>query len=300
MDRIMAARVFVDLSRSGSFTRTADRLKMSRPMVSRHLELMESWLQARLFHRTTRKISLTTAGEACLPEVERWLAQAQQLESMLVAEQQPAGTIRLATTMSFGFSQLVPALNGFMAQYPRVLVELELQDHVTDLTTERIDLALRFATQPDPSLIGKPIGLCESVLVASPAYLERCGVPQQPEDLQHHHCVGYRNFSRQKGRHVWHLHHPTEGERSIDVECRLTSNEVTALMTAAREGMGIAMQPTYLVSELLQQGELQQVLPQWTLDDLKIYVLYASRKHQSTAVRALIDYLEVWFKQQVW
>ncbi|MAX98372.1 MAG: LysR family transcriptional regulator [Oceanospirillaceae bacterium] len=296
MDRILAARVFVDLAYSGSFTRTADRLDMSRPMVTRHLEAMESWLQTRLFHRTTRKISLTTAGAECLAEVEELLQQAEKLEQMHVDHQEPSGQIRLATSMSFGFTQLVPALRGFMQRYPRVLVDLELQDTVTDLTAQRIDLALRFASNPDPSLIGKPIALCESVLVASPEYLKRRGVPQEPEDLQQHDCLGYRNF----GRHVWNLHHDTLGNRAVDMHCRLTANEVTALMTAAELGMGIALQPTYMVSKLLQSGALVTVLPQWRPEDLKIYVLYASRKHQSKAVRTLIDYLDDWFKQNPW
>lgn len=296
MDRITAAKVFVDLAYSGSFTRTADRLDMSRPMVSRHLEAMESWLQARLFHRTTRKISLTSAGEACLAEVEQWLGQAEQLEQSVVADQAPAGQIRLATSMSFGFSQLVPALQGFMALYPRVTVDLRLQDTVTDLTAERIDLALRFANNPHPSLIGKPIAVCESVLVAAPAYLQAHGTPQRPQDLTQHDCLGYRNF----GRHVWHLSHARLGDCAIDVNYRLTADEVTALMAAAREGMGVAMLPTYLVQSLLASDELTTVLPDWRLEDLKIYALYASRKHLSPAVRTLIDYLDSWFRQQPW
>jgi DNA-binding transcriptional LysR family regulator len=296
VDRITAARVFVDLARSGSFTRTADRLEMSRPMVSRHLELMENWLQARLFHRTTRRISLTSAGEQCLAEVEQWLEQATRLEQLNAVQQQPAGQIRLATSMSFGFSQLVPALQDFMQRYPLVTVDLQLQDTVTDLTAERIDLALRFASNPDPALIGKPIALCESVLVATPGYLQQRSVPQHPQDLARHDCLGYRNF----GRHVWHLHHPELGDYDVDIRCRLTANEATALMSAARYGMGIAMQPTYLVSELIRSGELVTVLPQWRPEDLKIYVLYASRKHQSAAVRALIDHLQQWFQQPPW
>ena len=199
------------------------------------------------------------------------------------------------TLCAFSNTNAVHA-ESFMQRYPRVLVDLELQDTVTDLTAQRIDLALRFASNPDPSLIGKPIALCESVLVASPEYLKRRGVPQEPEDLQQHDCLGYRNF----GRHVWNLHHDTLGNRAVDMHCRLTANEVTALMTAAELGMGIALQPTYMVSKLLQSGALVTVLPQWRPEDLKIYVLYASRKHQSKAVRTLIDYLDDWFKQNPW
>ncbi|WP_432695134.1 LysR family transcriptional regulator [Marinobacterium sp. YM272] len=296
MDRVTAAKVFVDLAYSGSFTRTADRLEMSRPMVSRHLEAMESWLQARLFHRTTRKISLTSAGEQCLPEVEAWLEQADALPQLGTAQQEPSGHLRLATSMSFGFSQLVPALKGFMSQYPRVTIDIELQDTVTDLTAQRIDLTLRFASNPDPALIGKPVATCESVLVASPDYLEQRGVPPNPQALSEHDCLGYKNF----GRHVWHLRNSQDETVDIDIRCRLSANEVTAVMKAALEGMGIAMQPTYLVAGYLASGELVPVLPQWRPEDLKIYILYASRKHQLPAVRALIDYLESWFRNNPW
>lgn len=296
MDRVTAAKVFVDLAYSGSFTRTADRLEMSRPMVSRHLEAMESWLQARLFHRTTRKISLTSAGEQCLPEVEAWLEQAEALPLLGVHEQDPGGHLRLATSMSFGHSQLVPALKGFMEQYPRVTVELELQDSVTDLTAQRIDLALRFAANPDPALIGKPIALCESVLVASPDYLARRGAPETPQALAEQDCLGYRNF----GRHVWHLRDAAGEINEAEIRCRLTANEVTALMSAALQGMGIAMLPTYMTQRYLESGELKPVLADYKPEDLKIYILYVSRKHQLPAMRALIDYLEAWFRDNPW
>lgn len=295
MDRVIAAKVFVDLACSGSFTRTADRLDMSRPMVSRYIEEMESWLQTRLFHRTTRKISLTTAGERYVSEVEDWLDQAERLEQAGREREEPMGNLRLATSMSFGFSQLVPALKGFLQRYPKVNVDLELQDTVTDLTSQRIDLAIRFAANPDPALIGKPIGVCKSVLVAAPEYLQRCGSPQTPQALVDHDCLGYRNF----GRHVWHLSCEDEVQ-SVDIRCRLNANEVTALMNAAVQGMGIAMQPTYLVEDYLKSGKLVVVLPHWQPDELKIYALYASRKHQSLAVRALIDYLEAYFQKQTW
>lgn len=295
MDRVIAAKVFVDLACSGSFTRTADRLDMSRPMVSRYIEEMESWLQTRLFHRTTRKISLTTAGERYVSEVEDWLDQAERLEQAGREREEPMGNLRLATSMSFGFSQLVPALKGFLQRYPKVNVDLELQDTVTDLTSQRIDLAIRFAANPDPALIGKPIGVCKSVLVAAPEYLQRCGSPQTPQALVDHDCLGYRNF----GRHVWHLSCEDEVQ-SVDIRCRLNANEVTALMNAAVQGMGIAMQPTYLVEDYLKSGKLVVVLPHWQPDELKIYALYVSRKHQSLAVRALIDYLEAYFQKQTW
>ncbi|MEZ8081004.1 LysR family transcriptional regulator [Enterovibrio norvegicus] len=295
MDRITAAKVFVDVAYSGSFTATADRLDMSRPMVTRYIEAMENWLQTRLLNRTTRKVSLTSAGETCLADVERLLEKADELTLLTTANDELTGTIRLATSMSFGYAQLVPALKGFMLAHPSVVIDVDLEDSTTDLTRERIDLALRIASDPDPSLIGKPIAPCESVLVASPGYLDKSSEIKHPRDLEVHECLGYKNFER----HVWHLHKDADIE-SIDISCHLTANDATLLTQAAIAHLGIAMQPKYLVAKHLQSGELVEVLPSWKPKDMQVYVLYSSRKNMPPAVRALIDHLSDYFSAQHW
>lgn len=295
MDRLTAAKVFVDVAYSGSFTATADRLEMSRPMVTRYIETMEDWLQTRLLHRTTRKISLTTAGERCLAEVEQWLQAAESLTFVSRDAGALSGKIRLAASMSFSHSQLIPAITGFMAEHPKVEIDIDLQDTTSDLIAERIDLAIRIAANPDPSLIGKPIGRCASVLVASPAYLAASPVVVNPEDLAQQRCLGYKNFEQ----HVWHLKRGDE-HTSVNVQCQLTANEATTLLEAARHGAGIAMQPTYLANSLIQQGHLTAVLPEWQPNDMAIYALYPSRKHLSPTVRALIDYLDAYFQVTRW
>lgn len=295
MDRLTAAKVFVDVATSGSFTATADRLEMSRPMVTRYIEAMESWLNARLLHRTTRKVSLTTAGEDCLEEVKLWLKQAESLGDLANTGGELSGTIRLATSMSFGYSQVVPVIQQFLALHPKVSIDVDLQDSVTDLTDSQIDIAIRIASTPDPSLIGKPIALCESVIVASPHYLTNSEPISTPGDLTQHTCLGYKNFQQ----HVWHLT-KADLQQSVEVSCRLTANEATTLLNAALCHGGLAMQPTYLVSQYLKNGQLKQVLPDWKPDDMTVYVLYSSRKHMRPAVRALIDYLSDYFATSRW
>lgn len=295
MDRLTAAKVFVDVATSGSFTATADRLEMSRPMVTRYIEAMESWLNARLLHRTTRKVSLTTAGEDCLEEVKLWLKQAESLGDLANTGGELSGTIRLATSMSFGYSQVVPVIQQFLALHPKVSIDVDLQDSVTDLTDSQIDIAIRIASTPAPSLIGKPIALCESVIVASPDYLANSEPISTPGDLTHHACLGYKNFQQ----HVWHLT-KADLQQSVEVSCRLTANEATTLLNAALCHGGLAMQPTYLVSQYLKNGQLKQVLPDWKPDDMTVYVLYSSRKHMRPAVRALIDYLSDYFATSRW
>ncbi len=197
--------------------------------------------------------------------------------------------------MSFGFAQLVPAVKGFMAQHPKVSIDLDLQDSVADLIENRIDLAIRIASTPDPALIGQPIALCESVLVASPEYIANNTAIIKPQDLMFQSCLGYKNFEQ----NIWHLSQEGEFE-SVDVKCRLTANEATALLHAALLGMGISLQPTYLVKDYIKSGELVSVLPDWKPNNLTVYALYSSRKHLSPTVRALIDYLKDYFSPLPW
>ena len=295
MDRLTAAKVFVDVATTGSFTATADRLNMSRPMVTRYIETMEAWLNSRLLHRTTRKVSLTTAGEICLEEVKQWLRQAESLSGLADTSGELSGTVRLATSMSFGYSQLVPAIQEFMVENPKVNIDIDLQDSVTDLTEKQIDLAIRTASAPDPSLIGKPISVCESVVVASPQYLTRNSTISEPSDLTNHTCLGYKHFQQ----HIWHLT-KDNSQQSVEVRCNLTANETTTLLHAALCGAGIAIQPTYLANQYIKSGQLQQVLPNWKPDDLIIYALYSSRKYMSPTVRTLIDYLSDYFSETHW
>jgi len=299
MDRVTAAKVFIEVAQSRSFSRTADRLNMSRPMVTRYIEAMEDWLKIRLLHRTTRKISLTSAGEACLKDVVLWLEQADKITSLANTSDELSGLVRMTSSMSFGFSQLMPAIQDFMVQHPKVYIDIDLEDSTADLTEKSIDLAIRIASNPDPSLIGKPIAVCESVLVASPAYLDQAqkalGRIQQPQDLSKHDCLGYKNFEQ----HIWHLSKQEQFE-SITVDCRLTINEATSILHGTLNGVGISMLPTYLVNRYINDGRLCHVLPEWKPKDMDIYALYSSRKHLSPNVRALIDHLEQYFAQHPW
>ncbi|MDH5975548.1 substrate binding domain-containing protein [Vibrio splendidus] len=248
-----------------------------------------------MLHRTTRKVTLTTAGERCLKDVEAWLEQAQSLVALSDNNEELSGMVKVTTSMSFGFSQLVPALWDFMSMHPKVHVDIDLQDSVADLAESQIDLAIRIASNPDSSLMGKPIGVCRSILVASPEYLTSKGNISEPDELSKHSCLGYKNFQQ----HVWHL---TEGseQKSVDVECKLTANEATTLLHAALLGGGVAIQPTYLANKYIESSKLPPVLSEWKPADLTIYALYSSRKYQSPIIRALINFLQKYFRDRPW
>ncbi|MFD2166321.1 LysR family transcriptional regulator [Thalassotalea euphylliae] len=295
MDRLVAAKVFLDVSKTGSFTASADRLNMSRPMVTRYVESMESWLNARLFHRTTRKVTLTHVGESCLEQVEAWVSQAEALSVISQIDTELSGNIKITAATSLATSQLIPAFASFMQRHPKVSIELDAQDVTADLIHDQIDIAVRISSSPSGSLIGKPIASCLSALVASPDYIDRKDAIKSASDLTAHQALGYKNF----GEQIWHL---SKGEsiESIKANCMFTTNEVLSLKQAVLSGMGIAMLPTYLVNDDIKRNALTQVLPEWTLPTMQIYVLYSSRKFQSPAVRALIDFLSDYFKDNPW
>ena len=154
---------------------------------------------------------------------------------------------------------------------------------------------IRISAAPDPTLIGPVLAPCSSVLVASPTYLERNGIPQIPSDLNEHRCVSYANF----GKSVWKLNRGEENAQ-VSLGSYFSANEATALLQGCLAGGGIALQPTYLANPYLRDGRLQQILPEWRLPEMSIYALYHSRKHSSPAVRALLDFLVEWFASVPW
>ncbi|MFN3440467.1 MAG: LysR family transcriptional regulator [Acidovorax sp.] len=288
MDRLTAMRVFAEVATSGSFSASADKLDMSRAMVTRYVGEMEQWLQARLLQRTTRSVTLTNAGELALRRCQQMLALTEDLEEETATTTEGAlrGQLRITCSVSFAFAQMGAAIADFLAQHPQLKIDLDASEGSLNLVEKRIDLAIRISAEPDPLLIGRPLARCDSALVASPAYLAAHGTPQLPADLAQHRCLSYANF----GKSVWQLTRSDEVAK-VGVTSHFSANEATTLMRAALAGGGIALQPTYLVNPYLQSGELQAVLPEWNLPVMTIYALYPSRRHLSPAVRALLDFL---------
>ncbi|SFD96165.1 LysR family transcriptional regulator [Paracidovorax konjaci] len=287
MDRLTAMQVYADVASTGSFTASAERLQMSRAMVTRYVAEMERWLGARLLQRTTRRVTLTDAGEQCL----RRCLQMIDIAREVVDETSPAdgmlrGQLRLTCSMSFGVAQLAAALGDFLARHPHLKVDLDVSEGNLNLVASRIDLAIRISDDPDPALIARPLAVCDSVLVASPAYLARAGRPAHPSELADHACLGHATF----GRSRWRF---TEDAETVEVPVttRFTANDAVLLLAAAESGAGVALQPTYLARPRIAAGALEALLPRWHPPELTVYALYPSRKHLPVAVRALLDFL---------
>jgi DNA-binding transcriptional LysR family regulator len=296
MDRLAAMRVFVEVAGTGSFSAAADKLDMSRAMVTRYVAELEQWLGARLLQRTTRSVTLTDAGEHCLRRSQQMLALMEDVEVETSSHDGALrGQLRITCSISFAYAQMAAAVVDFLKLHSQLKIDLNASEGALNLVEARIDLAIRISAEPDPALIGRVLAPCTSVLVASPAYLARHGVPRSPAELAAHRCLTYANF----GRSAWMLSRGAE-QVQVGVSSHFSANEATALLRAALAGGGLALQPTYLANPHLADGSLQQVLPDWTLPDMAIYALYTSRRYLSPAVRALLDFLAVRFARMAW
>jgi len=287
MDRLTATRVFVEVVERGSQTAAADALEMSRAMVSRYLGELETWVGARLLHRTTRKLSLTGAGEQLLGQCREMLAMADAMQSVSrTDEAAPRGTLRIACSQSLAQAWLVHALDDFTRLYPQVSVDLLVGSQAVNLVEARIDLALRITNQLDPNLIARQLAVCRSVVCATPAYLARHGTPQRPEDLAQHNCLSYAYF----GRSIWEFSRAGE-PHAVAVSGNLSANESMVLLEAVLADIGISLQPRYSVGAHLRSGALVQLLPDYEPQQLGIHALYGTRRQMPPALRALLDFL---------
>ncbi|MGY8831941.1 MAG: LysR family transcriptional regulator [Pseudomonadales bacterium] len=287
MDRLTATRVFVEVVERGSQTAAADALEMSRAMVSRYLGELETWVGARLLHRTTRKLSLTGAGEQLLGQCREMLAMADAMQSVSrMDEAAPHGTLRIACSQSLAQAWLVHALDDFTRLYPQVSVDLLVGSQAVNLVEARIDLALRITNQLDPNLIARQLAVCRSVVCATPTYLARHGTPQRPEDLAQHNCLSYAYF----GRSIWEFSRAGE-PHAVAVSGNLSANESMVLLEAVLADIGISLQPRYSVGAHLRSGALVQLLPDYEPQQLGIHALYGTRRQMPPALRALLDFL---------
>lgn len=287
MDRLTAARVFVEVAERGSLTQTADRLEMSQAMVSRYLAAMEGWVGARLLHRTTRRIALTDAGQAALSSCRQLLELAEDVQHLAGnRNREPEGKLRIATSGSFAEAQLTAAVVDFQRVHARVQVELLVADRAVDLVEDRIDLAVRITNSLDQTVVARQLAQCRSVLCASPDYLKQQGIPDSIDALKMHRFVasafgsGTQYRFRYAGQTI-----------ELPVNGALLTNETAVLRRAVLAGAGLGMLPTYYVGDDLRSGALVRVLPNHEPEPLGIHAVYLSRRHRPLALQLLLDFL---------
>ncbi|ENV9110881.1 LysR family transcriptional regulator [Enterobacter hormaechei] len=286
MDRVIAAQVYNRICELGSLSAAARALGISRPMVSRYLEQMEKWAGARLVNRSTRKLTLTAAGEKVLQKTRTLSQISQEIEDESVKDL-PSGTLRVACAHFTAMHIIVPVLPDLLQRYPQLRIELDVNNHPVSLVGERIDVAIRITDNPEPGMIARRLGECRSVLCASPHYLASRGVPEQLEDLSRHNCLHYSFFAGQSWRFL-----TPEGESvTTAVSGNLSASISSLLMEAAINHCGIAMLPEREADAALRQGSLVPVLGAFTPKPIGIFGIYQSRDYQPAAQRVFLDAL---------
>ena len=292
MDRLQSMRVFQQVVDEGGFAAAARRLEMTPAAVTRFVGDLERHLGVRLLQRTTRRLSLTPAGEAYLGRLRAILAEIDEADAMAHAHsREMSGTVRVLALPVVATHIIAPAVAEFQRRYPEVVLELHVQD-VLDPNVEDYDLTIVNSLFPVHSTaIVRTIIESQAVFCASPEYLLRHGEPAQPQDLQHHRCLRLRTQGMRL--RAMTLIDPTDNDRElvVDVPAALSANHTDALLRATIDGAGISSQPADLIAPMLRSGELRRVLAPWITNRLRLLAALPSRKFMPARTRAFLDYL---------
>ncbi|RKF18692.1 LysR family transcriptional regulator [Alginatibacterium sediminis] len=285
MDKLTAMRSFVEVANSASFTQAAEHLGFSRLQVSRHVQEIEAWLKQRLLHRTTRKVSLTTAGEDALKRCEKILHETAELElTALNQTDQLSGIIRIAAPIGLTQNMLLEVVEQFTDLHPNTTVELFASDHFAHLVDERIDIALRYTDQPDDSLIARKLMEIEHVVCASAEYLAKYGEPSTLDDLKEHNC--FRHLETTSWTFV-----KDNQYKSVEIKGTIKANDVAVLANAAQHAKGIVSLPCDLANPLINSGKLQPILRDFIVPSSALWAVYLSRSYQLPIIRQFIDFV---------
>lgn len=290
--------IFAKVAETGSFARAANEFTLSQATVSKAITRLEARMKTMLFHRTSRRMSLTESGLATLERATRILEEGEAVEADL-AEQATAlrGLVRVTAPMSFGLSHLAPVLPPFMQAHPDVSLDIEFSDEQKDLVANRFDVAVRISALSDSSLLAKRLCNVRILLVGSPGYFERHGRPQHPSELVDHRALQYA-YSRNGPS--WRFRHERDGEFSQTMHTPLRVNNAEALTHALTAGLGLALQPEFLVWQVIEAGRLETVMDEWEVEPIALHLLTPPGRKRPARVQAFIDYLAQCYASQPW
>jgi len=290
LNELVDLRVFVEVAKRLSFTDAATSLGINKSAASKAVSRIEDRLGVKLLQRSTRKLSLTEEGNRLFEKSSAAFSSITDAEQEITSNQQQLkGKLRIAAPMSYGLTTLVKLIPGFMAKYPRVTVELHLEDKLSEIIGEGFDLAIRIAELQDSGLVVRKLGEIRHVTAASQRYLELNGTPRHPADLQNHRCMIYtlRNQPR-----VWKYTGEDKQETSVNVQGSFESNNSLAIRECLVNGLGIALIPEFVVAEDLAAGRLELVLKNYNGFTRNLYAVIPDRKHINSKTRAFIDYMK--------
>lgn len=291
MDRLHEIEVFVAVAAAGSFAKAGRRLRLSPPAVTRAIAALEERLGARVFARTTRSLVITDIGQRFLESARRILTDLETAEKEAMGETAvPHGHLTVTASVTFGRMALTPLVCAFLDQHPRISVSVLLLDRITNLIEEGIDLGVRIGHLPDSSLMARKVGSVRRVLVASPDYLSRRGVPQTPSDLRLHSIIGFTGLMA--GRELRF----SEG-KSVTIVPRLEINDAAASIAAAELGEGITVALSYMVADKVREGRLVPILDDLAPPPVPVHLIYPQSRMIAPKVSAFIDFASPYLRK---
>ena len=295
LDRWYAMKVFVRVVESGSFVKAADKLSLSTTATSRLVAELETHLGTRLLQRTTRRLHLTESGQRFFERSRELLSGLDEAEAEAAeGTERPSGVLRVTIPASFGTLHLARLLPVYQERYPEVALEVLAIDRVVDLVNDGFDLAIRLATQHDPSYVAKKLATIRLAVCASKAYLSRHGAPREPLELAQHNCLTHAfGVSTDK----WTFNGP-QGLLTVQVKGNFRTNNGELLRAAALAGEGIILEPTFLVGDDLAKGDLVPLLREWEIPHATAVALYPSRRFVSAKVRTFVDFVHEAFASE--
>jgi DNA-binding transcriptional LysR family regulator len=292
MDRLTSMRVFQKVIDEGGFAAAGRVMDISPAVVTRLVADLEEHLGTRLLHRTTRRVSLTEAGETYLERVRGILQDLDEAHGLVSSHtRELAGVLRLLAPPVLATHVLAPLVSGFRQAYPKILLDIDVESY-RDPPIEDYDITLMGAKDSfDANVIARKVISTEAILLASPEYLQRKGTPRTPEDLQHHDCLRLKPAAGRS--RTWRLLHADEPDRHVDLDVQpvLWANHSDTLMRAALDGAGITSTTVELAAPLLNNGDLVRVIPPWITDRLTMYAALPSRKFMPRRTQVFLDYL---------
>ena len=297
MDKLLALNTLLEVADAGGFAKAAQRLGVATSSVTRLMDALEASLGTALLTRTPRKVSLTDAGTAYVEQISKVLDDLTEAdESILDSGAAPVGALRITVPSAYNRTQLGPHLAAFLAEYPRVALDVVVADHFADLALDRIDVAVRIGLMTrDPNLVVKKLADNPRYVVASHDYLQRTGSPSTPAALAEHECLRIAYGGSYRARQVWTFGRGAEQER-VDVRGRLISNSLEMLLEAVLAGQGVALLPDWLVNHEIGAGRLMRLFPDFDVTPQNgaavVYAAYLPNRRHSSKVRALLRFLE--------
>lgn len=298
MDRLQVMHMFVRVVETGSFSKAAREFSTTQPTVSKQIAATEERLKVRLLNRNTRGVSLTESGALYYEKCKIIVRETEEADNIVrLRQSQAQGMLRIGTSVAFGRRVIVPLALDFMKRHPQVQLDLSFEDRYTDLVSQGLDVAVRMGKLADSSLGARYLGANPWVMVAAPRYLKKYGTPKKPRDLSSHAALIYSSVL---GDDVWRLISAKGEAVTVPVAGRLRSNNLSAVLAAARNGLGIAAMPRYVAADSLLSGQVLEVLADHSLPEQEIHAVFPSPKLVPGKVQALVAYLQGHFAERWW